>query len=152
MEHKFVVDTMLEKLARWLRIIGCDVVFDSKMDLKELINIANSQSRVFITRRRYLPEDIEIKRLHKLFNENFEAQFRNVVETFEIDYKENIFTICTKCNLKVVKVGKDTVKDRVPEMSWNGFEEFYECPGCKKVFWKGAHFKNTIKKLEKMMR
>lgn len=152
MECKFVADTMLEKLARWLRIIGCDVVFDPKMDLKELINIANSQSRVFITRRRYLPEDIEIKKLHKLLSENFEEQFRNVVDTFQLNYKEKIFTRCTKCNQEVIRVSKELVKDRVPEMSWAGFEDFYECPSCKKVFWKGAHFKNTMKKLEKIMR
>lgn len=152
MEYKFVADTMLEKLARWLRIIGCDVVFDSRMELKELINIANIQSRVFITRRRYMPEDIEIKKLHKLLSEDFEEQFRDIVETFRLDYQDKIFTRCTRCNQEVVKVSKDSVKDRVPAMSWSGFNDFYECPSCKKVFWKGAHFNNTIKKLEKIMR
>ncbi|RCK71700.1 MAG: hypothetical protein IGBAC_0791 [Ignavibacteriae bacterium] len=143
---------MLEKLARWLRIIGYDVIFNPKMELIELIQIANYQNRIFVTRRRYLPMDVTINNLYKLMSENFEEQFRDVVEKFGLDIKSGIFTRCTDCNEIVVKVEKESVKDRVPEMSWQGFQEFYECPKCKKVFWKGAHYKNTIRKLEKIMR
>ena len=36
---KFVADTMIQKLARWLRILGYDVVSDSTKSLKNLIEI-----------------------------------------------------------------------------------------------------------------
>ncbi len=152
MEYRFVIDTMLEKLARWLRLIGCDAIFNSRMDPKKLIQIANEEGRVFVTRRRFLPEDADIKYLHKLNTEDFEEQLKNMIEVFKIDYQNNLFTRCVECNEKVVKVDKEVVKDRVPKMSWEGFSEFYECPRCKKVFWKGAHYNNTVKKLEKIMR
>jgi len=55
---KFVADTMIQKLARWLRILGYDVVSDSTKSLKNLIEISNKEERIFITRRKSFPEGI----------------------------------------------------------------------------------------------
>lgn len=148
---KFVADTMLEKLARWLRIIGYDVIFDSSKKLEELVEIANYEERVFLTRRKSFPEEIAPIILYDLVSDNFTDQLRLVIEQFELDYQTRLFSRCTDCNVEVVRVEKADIKDRVPEKSWQGFDEFFECPTCKKVFWKGAHLKNTLNKLKKIL-
>lgn len=148
---KFVADTMLEKLARWLRILGYDVVYDSSKSLKELVAISNNEERMFLTRRKSFPENIIPVTLYSICSENFDEQMKRVISQFGLDTTAKLFTRCVECNVEVRPVNKGTVKDRVPEKSWAGFNEFYECPKCKKVFWKGAHITNTVKKLSSIL-
>lgn len=149
---KFVTDTMLEKLARWLRLIGTDVVYDSSKSLKELVNISNAEGRVFLTRRKSFPDGITPVTLYDLCSEDFNEQMRRVITQFGLDTTTKLFSRCVDCNVEVIKVNdNETVKDRVPQRSWEGFTEFYECPKCKKVFWKGAHITNTMKKLSRIL-
>lgn len=149
---RFVADTMLEKLARWLRILGCDVIYDKHKNLRELAKIADNENRIFITRRKNFPDGFKVNSLFNIPSEIFEVQLKIVVDHFQIDYTKSLFSRCTRCNELVTKVEKELVRERVPVMSWQGFQDFYECPICKKVFWKGAHLKNTLKKIQKILR
>lgn len=149
---KFVADTMLEKLARWLRLIGNDVVYDSSKSLKELVDISNNEERVFLTRRKSFPEVITPVTLYDLCSEDFDEQMKRVIAQFGLDINAKLFTRCVECNVEVEKVNdKETIKNRVPHRSWAGFTEFYECPKCKKVFWKGSHIINTMNKLSRIL-
>ncbi len=149
---KFVADTMLEKLARWLRILGYDVIYDSSKSLKELVDISNSDERVFLTRRKSFPENMIPISVFGVGGENFDLQLKNVIVQFGLDTNSKLFTRCVECNVEVAKVNdKATIKDKVPSRSWEGFNEFYQCPSCKKVFWKGSHITNTMKKLSRIL-
>ncbi len=149
---KFVADTMLEKLARWLRLIGNDVVYDSSKSFKELVNISNSEERVFLTRRKSFPEGISPIIFYDVCSENFDVQMKRVITQFGLDINATLFTRCIECNVEVEKVkNKETVNGRVPQRSLEGFTDFFECPKCKKVFWKGAHTTNTLKKLSRIL-
>jgi uncharacterized protein len=149
---KFVADTMIEKLARWLRILGYDVVSDYSKSLKNLVEISNNEARVFLTRRKSFPDGIAPETLYVICSENFDEQMRRIIRQFSLDTKSNLFTRCTVCNVQVEKViDKETVKNKIPRMSWEGFNEFYECPKCRKVFWKGARVDKTIKKLNNIL-
>jgi uncharacterized protein with PIN domain len=46
----FILDGMLGKLARWLRMMGHDVKYSNKMDDAELLVIAKKDSRVLLTK------------------------------------------------------------------------------------------------------
>jgi len=48
-EIKFVADVMVGKLARWLRVLGFDVVYSNVLDDDEIIRLAKSESRVILT-------------------------------------------------------------------------------------------------------
>ena len=47
---KFVADAMLGKLARWLRIIGQDVIYSVQFSDSELLKLAKTEERVLLTR------------------------------------------------------------------------------------------------------
>jgi uncharacterized protein len=149
---KFVADTMIEKLARWLRIFGYDVVSDSSKTLNELISISNKEDRVFLTRRRSFPDGPQPLILFDVRSENFNDQLKRVITQFALDIESNLFTRCVECNVEVKRVNeKQTVQGRIPQKTFEGFDEFFECPICKKVFWRGAHVKNTLKKLNSIL-
>jgi uncharacterized protein with PIN domain len=52
----FIADVMLGSLARWLRILGYDVVYDSRLDDAALVERAVKEKRVILTRDRRLVE------------------------------------------------------------------------------------------------
>ncbi len=47
---KFLADGMLGKLARWLRMLGQDVTYSTKLSDNELLGLAKAEGRVLLTR------------------------------------------------------------------------------------------------------
>jgi len=144
---KFVADMMLGKLARWLRIIGYDTAYDQSSSLRDLVALSNRTGSVFLTRRKCMPEEIGAASLFNVESEIFEDQFRSVVNHFHLDTQHHLFTRCLLCNVVVMSVQKQLIGGKVPQKSFDGFEEFFECPVCHSVYWGGVHRTNTIKKL-----
>ena len=53
---KFIVDVNVERLAKWLRVIGYDTLFIPDVDDSGLLRVANQQDRVIVTRNRHIIE------------------------------------------------------------------------------------------------
>ncbi len=53
---KFIADVMVGKLARWLRVLGLDVSYSNNYEDDEIIDIAESEDRVILTRDTGLAE------------------------------------------------------------------------------------------------
>ena len=47
---KFLADGMLGKLARWLRMLGHDVIYLVEFDDSELLELAKKEERVLLTK------------------------------------------------------------------------------------------------------
>lgn len=149
---KFLCDQMLGTLAKWLRIFGYDTVYaDNKVDDNKLIEIAKKENRVFITRdreliwrcRRNRIEVIEIKSV------NLDEQIKQVLNKVNFD-KEQFLSRCTICNTPVEEIGKEKVKNQVPEKVYENNDQFWYCPNCNRIYWKGSHFDKMIKKIDKI--
>lgn len=58
---------------------------------------------------------------------------------------------CPACGFELKAASKDEVKGRVPETTFNVFNEFWACsnPSCGKVYWQGSHWGNIGAVLEK---
>ncbi len=148
---KFITDSMLGKLARWLRILGFDAFFDPSLPLNHLIEMSKSSNVIFITRRKSLPDDVFLQNICYIPSERIEEQIRFVIKKFNLDTRMNLFTRCLECNTEVISIDKSLAKGKVPDKSFEGYENFYQCPKCKKIYWKGGHFLNTIKKLNNII-
>ena len=47
---KFLADSMLGKLARWLRMLGHDVTYNIQLNDNELLELAKKENRVLLTK------------------------------------------------------------------------------------------------------
>ena len=148
-ELRFMVDHMLVRLGKYLRIIGCDAAWDLQIRTHELIARANAGKRVFLTRNARIPEQYpHPDRLFVLHENDPVRQFRIVVAEFRIDPRERLFSKCIRCNVFLEQVGeKETIRPLVHSNVYSRFDSFFTCPKCGTVFWKGTHVANTCRKL-----
>ncbi len=146
---KFLCDEMLGSLAKWLRILGYDTKYIKNINDKKIIEIAEKEGRIVITRDKLLAK--KSKGIY-INEKDIEKQLKKVVKCLNLNIeKEKILTRCTICNIKVVRIEKEKVKGKVPEYVWNNNENFWICPTCNRIYWIGSHWnkmEETIKKLQ----
>ena len=138
----FLLDGMLGKLARWLRIAGFDTLFYRDKGDDELIQEVLESNRVLLTRDRELVQRATKRGVHVLLiePEDAKSQLSQVKDVFNLTLEPSL-SRCPVCNGILVEESKENVSDRVPETSLNAFDEFWACNECQKVYWKGSHWK-----------
>ncbi|MCX7817520.1 MAG: Mut7-C RNAse domain-containing protein [Syntrophales bacterium] len=149
---RFIVDCMLGKLSRWLRVLGFDAAYHANISDDDLIDLAIQENRVILTRDQNLfekakkneekPEIILIK------SETWEEQIKQILCNFELQKFIKPFTRCLECNTPLNSIPKDEIRHLVPPFVFEHNEHFLFCKNCGRVFWKGTHFTNMQKKLK----
>ncbi len=149
--EKFIADVMLGKLAKWLRIIGIDVLYDNKITDEELINISNSDNRIILTRDKKLSINKRAKEVIFIENEIIDNQIKEFFEKTKI-IPDRLFSRCIICNSQLEKVSnKMEVKGKVPIYIYLTHNEFSICNKCGKIYWKGTHRDNMKNKINKLV-
>ncbi len=151
-EQRFVADTMLGEVARWLRIMGYDVLYSRNYTDKQLLGIASKTGRVLLTRDRGL-----YNRARKRGAKAVYVSTVGIVNRLaEIAYKTGILlkaepsrSRCPECNSPLVVVrDKEKLRGRVPPGALNTYDVFYVCPRCGRVYWEGGHWRNIRRVLD----
>jgi uncharacterized protein with PIN domain len=143
---KFIADVMVGKLARWLRVLGLDVVYSNKYDDEEIIQIAVAEDRVVLTRDSGLTKRRTKARFLLVSSDNYREQLRQVIDSFGLrDF--NVFSRCLECNTLLQAVDKEDVFERIPPFVYLTQERFAICPACNRVYWHGTHANNMLKRI-----
>jgi len=140
---RFLTDTMLGKLAKYLRMLGFDTVYFPQGDRLCLIDLAVKQGRVFLTRDKTIVRTLSDLPELLCINDNSPIkQLQQVIKYFELTLNENnFFTRCLRCNQLLVKISAQEVEHRVPAYIATIQQEFFVCQKCERVYWKGTHQK-----------
>ena len=141
---RFITDGMLGKLTRWLRMLGYDVEYSRSLSDKRLINTAKEEGRILLTRDLELYQQAVTHGTDAFLVEGIaEAEkLANLAKRFNLKLEIDVnVSRCPKCNTRIRPIPKGEVVDRVPEGTFSNYEEFWECPGCRQVYWQGAHWK-----------
>ncbi len=148
---KFAVDKMLGRLAKWLRILGYDTLFNPYVPSATVIKQAVEEKRIFITRDSNAAANPKVSEIFLVHSERYREQLREVVDHFQLDVSSKLFTRCTICNVEIVSVEKESIKTKLPEKSAMNFDRFYQCPNCNRIYWEGTHTENTRKRLKEIL-
>ncbi len=153
---KFMVDTNVGKLAKWLRVMGYDTVFFGGNDDWQMVITALDEGRVVLTRdtQIMLRGVVASGRLKAILikSDEPEQQMRQVVETFHIDYQLRPFSICLECNQPLEERSKQQVEERVPPYVFQTQSQYMECPVCHRIYWKGTHWQAMTRELKKFIK
>lgn len=139
----FIVDGMLGKLARWLRMMGYDAKYSSAVEDAELLATAKRENRVLLTRDFELYEQAASKNIEAYYVEGSAepARIAEISARFgfplEIDLEKSR---CPKCNTKITPIPKREVTREVEKNTLQHYDVFWKCPGCGAVYWQGAHW------------
>jgi uncharacterized protein with PIN domain len=131
-------------------MLGQDVVYTGSMDDKELIQKAKKEQRVLLTRDLELFQQAIGKGAEAFLIEspNQTASLAKLAERFKFKLEIDIeASRCPKCNTSIKSVSKNDVIDKVPESTASHYNEFWQCPNCGQIYWRGAHWKRIEKTL-----
>ncbi len=135
---RFAADFMLGRLARWLRVLGHDVVWGPHLRRRTLVDTARREGRVLLTRDTRLLRDPHLPPHVFIHSDHFRDQLREVAAAVPIGTAP-AFTRCLDCNRPLEEVARDDVRDRVPPFVFATQPRFRRCPGCDRLFWPATH-------------
>jgi uncharacterized protein with PIN domain len=145
---KFIADAMLGKLAKWLRILGYDVLYFPSIEDDELITIAEEENRNILTRdTRFIERKRARNRSFFVEDNDARQQLRQVIKAFSLDKEKYLLTRCLLCNHKLSPVDKKNVKNCIPPYVFQTQSSFGLCPRCNKVYWSATHKDKIVKRL-----
>ena len=153
---KFIVDNNVGKLAKWLRIMGYDALFFNAEDDSNMVATALAEERVILTRdtqimKRRVVTSGQLKAI-LIESDKPEQQMHQVIATLNLNRQYRPFTICLECNQPLLERSKQQVKDLVPPYVFQTQSQFMECPACHRIYWRGTHWREMTKKLEKFIK
>jgi uncharacterized protein with PIN domain/molybdopterin converting factor small subunit len=145
---RFAADAHLGGLARLLRMAGFDTTYDNGIDDGVLVERALEEGRIVLSRDREL-----LKRRGVEYGAYVRAlkpqdQLRELFERFELAERARPFTLCLHCNAPLRIASKDEVLARLPPMVRALQHEFSTCDLCRRVYWKGSHWKRMAGMLD----
>lgn len=142
--YDFVLDSMLGREARWLRVLGYSVYYSPSASDVELIKLAESGSGCLVTRDREL-YNLAFRRgvrailLGSQGLENFLLEMAHKAGIkLEIDLRR---TRCPLCNGTLRRAGRDELTGVLPSSILSRYRTFLKCEGCGHVYWPGTHFR-----------
>jgi hypothetical protein len=148
---KFVVDCMLGKLAKWLKILGFDVVYFSKAEDSELLQLARREQRTLLSRDHRLLEEAKDVRNILIEGEDWPAQVGQVLRVFDLWPQIRPYSRCLPCNAELKPLAKKRAKNLVAPFVYDQATSFAVCPTCGRVFWQGTHFDDMESKIGKIL-
>lgn len=134
--------------------MGYDALFFDGSEDSDLISTALKEDRVILTRDTHIMEWGVVARGRVkavlIRNDQSERQVRQVVSELKLETVIKPFTICLGCNQPLHTVEKADIEQRVPPYVFETQDQFVECPKCHRVYWRGTHWRNMLKKLESL--
>jgi uncharacterized protein with PIN domain len=137
---------MLGTLAKWLRLLGFDVLYPGPVPDSEIIRIAAKEGRIVLTRDKELGGTKKVRTLY-IESDNLEGQLTFTISELKLKVTHPM-SRCSVCNFQVEKVEKSSVEGKVPDGVFERQEDFWFCSNCTKYYWQGSHWDKIAKTIE----
>ncbi len=149
--QEFLLDGMLGKLARWLRILGFDTLYAPDLDDASLVKLARREERILVTKDRNLYRQALLNNVPSYLIRA--VKLSDMLASMEAELRirlspEQVEPRCSVCNVRVVHIDWDEAQRRVPKGVSETYREFWRCSRCQRIYWKGTHWRNMNRLLD----
>jgi uncharacterized protein with PIN domain len=149
MRRRFLLDGMLGRLCRKMRMLGLDCELAPPGRSHLLLTDAEKAGRTAVTtatRRvdRAGPPPIILK------NSSPAEMIAELYGKLDEEPELAPFTLCMECNEPLTEASADELSTRVPPRILQDFNEFHECAKCGRIYWKGSHYEAMVEQVERI--
>ncbi len=138
-----VLDAMLGRLSKYLRLLGYDLIIVSN-ELSDDSIIQQYGNYLILTRDRNLAK--KAPRSIYVNSDIVTEQTKEVLPVLPKPEHEK-FSLCTICGNPLIEVlSRDNLPDYVPKDK----DRIYYCSKCNKYYWYGSHLRNFIQSMGKI--
>ena len=150
---RFVVDGMLGGLARWLRMLGYETMYEPNVDDDDLLQLSQKTQSALLTRDEELYRRAKKRNISSLLilGDAEDARLGQLAKNLGISLEINLTsTRCPECGSTLSEIAKDEAAKSVPATSLKLYDRFWRCTNdsCAKTYWVGSHWKRIRETLE----
>ena len=144
----FAAEKTLGKLAKWLRLLGFDTLYESEVAADEFIKTLEND-RILLTRTRRIRRKSTDCKLIFVHSDHWAEQLKQIILELGVKAAQTRpFSRCLHCNIQIVTAEKDSLWGRVPDYIFETHDHFQTCPECGKVYWSGSHTERGLKMIQ----
>lgn len=141
----FICDVHLGKLCKYLRMSGWDTLYSNRYTSQEIIELSHRENRIILSRNLRLTRHKEVTHALWISSPDPAEQLKYLVDKLNLSKQANPLTRCLTCNEMIVTVEKQAILHRLEDRTATYYTEFFICPNCDQIYWKGSHFENMLK-------
>ena len=143
---KFVADSMLGKLAKWLRVLGYDTHYQ-RFYRPGAIDRLLKGDRYLLSRHGAMAN--QYNKTVLLHADRVGVQLNELKDKLNLAPERSTwFSRCLVCNALLEETQPDDVRDNVPEyVFYNNMTGVRSCPSCGRYYWAGSHRTRMVKQL-----
>jgi uncharacterized protein len=149
-ETRFILDSHLGKLAKYLRMLGFDTFYENSLSDHEIIRISGEQHRIILTRDRGLLKHRSVTHGCLVRSSDPFEQAAEVIRRFDLNGRMKPFHRCMVCNGIIVEVPKESVRELLKPGTLMYYNQFFRCSSCGRVYWQGSHFEHMRELIHKL--
>jgi len=138
-DMRFVADSMLGRLAKWLRVLGYDTYYQPSYT-PEVMDALIRERRLLLTRHRKRAEKSGKRAVFIHGNQTGEQLIALAGELHMAPPPSAWFSRCLICNAHLRQARESEARERVPEyVFYQNMTQIRFCPACGRYFWPGSH-------------
>ncbi len=137
---RFILDVHLGKLAKYLRLLGFDVVYETNFADEIIVLRSEKEQRIVLTRDIGLLKNKTITHGYWIRHTEPTQQVKEVLSRFNLAKQCHPFTRCLNCNGPLSRVAKNKIMTQIPPLTPKFYQTFLQCQSCKKIYWQGSHY------------
>ena len=152
---RFIADSNVGKLARWLRVAGFDTLFFRNIDDSRLVRAAVDQDRVLLTKdtgimKRRLITSGRLKAI-LIEGDDVKSHLVQVLAALDLGADVRPFSRCIECNSPLEPRDREAVRELAPPHVFRTQTHYMQCPNCQRLYWRGTHWERMRHELDEVV-
>lgn len=144
---RLILDVHLGKLARYMRLLGFDTMYQTYLEDDQIVSIASRENRIVLTRDIQLLKNSQVTHGYWVRSQKPMEQLREVIQRLDLSKKIRPFHRCMECNGIIKHVDKTEIINFLKPKTRIHYEDFYQCEQCHRVYWNGSHYQRMVSML-----